>query len=219
MYQPSHFKEERFDLLRGLIDAHPLGALVTLAAGGIDANHIPFLLDPEPSPHGTLRAHVARANVVWRQLPGDAEALVIFQGPQRYITPSWYPRKQQSGKVVPTWNYLLVHAYGRPRAIEDREWLRQFVTRLTDRFEGARPAPWKVSDAPADYVDAQLGAIVGIEIPVTRLIGKWKVSQNQPAADREGVVRGLRESGHPADAEMADWVASATRPSRPAPSD
>ena len=211
MYQPSHFKEERPDVLRGLVADHPLGTLVTLGPDGINANHMPFLYDPEPAPHGTLRCHVARANPVWREFRADVEALVIFQGPQLYVTPSWYPAKKEHGKVVPTWNYLVLHAYGTLRAVDDREWLRAFVTRLTDTFEKDRAEPWKVTDAPADYVDAQLKAIVGIEIPVTRLLGKWKASQNRPAADRAGVVRGLRESGDPMAAQMADWVESSKK--------
>lgn len=206
MYQPSHFKEERPEVLHELIAGHPLGALVTLGAAGIEANHVPFLFDPEPTPFGTLRAHVARNNPVWREFRQDVEALVIFQGPQLYVTPSWYPRKQQTGKVVPTWNYLVVHAYGPLRAVDDREWLRAFVTRLTDTFERGRADPWKVTDAPPDYVDAMLKAIIGIEIPVTRLMGKWKTSQNQLPADREGVVRGLREAGDATSMTMAQWV-------------
>jgi transcriptional regulator len=209
MYQPSHFKEERPEVLRELIAGQPLGALVTFGADGIEANHIPFLYDPEPAPLGTLRAHVARNNPVWREFRQDIEALAIFQGPQLYVTPSWYPRKEQTGKVVPTWNYLVVHAYGPLRAIEDREWLRNFVTRLTDNFERERASPWKVTDAPSDYIEAQLKAIVGIEIPVTRLFGKWKTSQNQLPADREGVVRGLREAGDANSLRMAEWVEDA----------
>lgn len=206
MYLPSHFKEDRPDVLRGLIADHPLGALVTLGPDGIEGNHIPFLHDPDPAPHGTLRGHVARSNPVWRDVAKDVEALVIFQGPQTYITPSWYGRKQQTGKVVPTWNYLVLHAYGPLRAIEDPAWLRGFVERLTNRFESARSEPWRITDAPADFIDMQLKAIVGIEIPVKRLIGKWKVSQNQPAADREGVVRGLRDMADPNARAVADWV-------------
>jgi transcriptional regulator len=206
MYQPAHFREERIEVLRELVARHSLGALVTLGPGGIEGNHIPFLYDPDPAPLGTLRAHVARANPVWRESRADVEALVIFQGPQGYITPSWYPRKQQTGKVVPTWNYLVVHAHGRLRAVDDAQWLRRFVTRLTERHEAARAGPWKVTDAPADFIDASLKAIVGIEVPVTRLAGKWKASQNQPATDREGVVRGLREAGGAVNEQMADWV-------------
>ena len=211
MYQPSHFREERPDVIRSLISDHPLGVLVTLGPGGIEGNHMPFLHDPDPAPFGTLRCHVARANPVWRDSRTDAESLVIFQGPQLYVTPSWYVSKKEHGKVVPTWNYLVVHAYGTLRPVDDREWLRRFVTRLTDRFEAGRADPWKVTDAPADFVDSHLKAIVGIEIPVTRLIGKWKTSQNRPAADREGVARGLRESREGIATKMADWVDGANK--------
>lgn len=211
MYLPSHFKEERPEILRRLIADHPLGALVTLGPEGITGNHIPFLHDAAPAPHGTLRGHVARANPAWRDFDKGVEALVIFQGPQTYVTPSWYVRKQQTGKVVPTWNYLVLHAYGALRAIDDAAWLRGFVERLTNRFESQRAEPWKVSDAPADFVEKQLTAIVGIEIALTRVFGKWKASQNQPAADREGVVRGLREQGDSDAAKMAGWVAAKSR--------
>lgn len=204
MYLPKHFEETRVDVLHGLIRAHPLGALVTAGAGGLEANHVPFEIDPDPAPFGTLRAHVARANPVWRDGAGDA--LVLFQGPEIYVTPSWYPTKRESGKVVPTWNYVAVHAYGRLRAIDDPAWLRAFVTRLTDRHEARRAAPWKVSDAPGDYVDQLLAAIVGIELPVARLLGKWKVSQNRPAADRAGVVAGLEGDGGDAARAMAAAV-------------
>jgi transcriptional regulator len=206
MYLPSHFEEDRPDILRGLVADHPLGALVTLGPDGLNGNHVPFLYDAEPAPFGTLRAHVARANPVWREFNKDLEALVIFQGPQVYVTPSWYPKKQETGKVVPTWNYLVVHAYGALRPVDDAEWLRRFVTRLTDRFESGRADPWKVTDAPADYVDAMLKAIVGIEIPVTRVYGKWKTSQNQQPPEREGVARGLRGAGDANAARVADWV-------------
>ncbi len=201
MYLPAHFAESRAEVLHALIRSHPLGLLVTQNGdGSIAANDIPFVLDAsdDGSP-GILRAHVARANPLWRTARSDVESLVVFQGPQGYVSPAWYPAKAEHGKVVPTWNYVVVQARGALRAIDDREWLRAFVTRLTDRHEGPRPAPWVVTDAPADYVETMLGAIVGIEMPVTSLIGKWKVSQNRPAADREGVAAGLdREHGDPA---------------------
>lgn len=200
MYLPSQFREERIDVLHELIRRHPLGTLVTLCAGGLVANHIPLLVDPYPPPFGSLHGHVARANPVWCDSDADVEALVVFRGPQAYITPSWYRTKQETGKVVPTYNYMAVHAYGTLRAVEDATWLRDLVGRLTATFEAARTRPWQVSDAPADFIEKQLGAIVGIEIPVSRLLGKWKVSQNRPAADRAGVVRGLRET---ADAQAA----------------
>ena len=205
MYLPAHFSEERPDVLRACVRDHPLGLLVTQnVAGGIDANSIPFLLDAEGEGPGVLRGHVARANPVWRTARDDVDALVVFQGPQGYVSPAWYPSKAEHGKVVPTWNYVVVQARGRLRAIEDRDWLRRFVGRLTDRHEGARTAPWAVSDAPADYVETMLGAIVGIELPLAALVGKWKVTQNRSAADRAGVADGIvREGG---DAALAAEV-------------
>jgi transcriptional regulator len=206
MYLPKHFEESRVDVLHELIRAHPLGALVTLTGGGLDANHLPFEVDPEPAPFGTLRGHVARANPVWRETSREVDALVIFQGPHSYVSPAWYPTKQETGRVVPTWNYAVVHAHGPVRAIDDPAWLREFVTRLTARHEAGRPAPWQVTDAPADYVDRQLGAIVGLEIPLARLAGKWKMSQNRPPQDRAGVVEGLAREGDPSRAAVADLV-------------
>jgi len=202
MYLPKHFEETRVDVLRELIREHPLGALVTLTPEGLDANHLPFELDPDPAPFGTLRGHVARANPLWREPAGDVDALVIFQGPGTYISPAWYPTKQETGRVVPTWNYAVVHAHGPLRVIDDRAWLRDFVTRLTNRHESGRSDPWHVTDAPAEYIDQMLGAIIGLEIPLTRLRGKWKMSQNRPAQDRAGVVDALTRAGHP----VADLV-------------
>jgi transcriptional regulator len=206
MYLPKHFEETRIDVLHGLIHEHPLGALVTLTPRGLDANHIPFEVDPAPAPLGTLRGHVARANPVWRELARDVDALVIFQGPGTYVSPAWYPTKQQTAKVVPTWNYAVVHAHGALRVIEDRAWLRDFVTALTDRHEAARPDRWRVTDAPADYIEAQLGAIVGLELTITRLVGKWKMSQNRPAQDRAGVEEALRRDGGDAGRVIAELV-------------
>jgi transcriptional regulator len=206
MYLPTYFEESRVAVLHQLIHDHPLGALVTLTPHGLDASHIPFEVDPEPAPFGTLRGHVARANPVWRDVSRDVEALVIFQGPGTYISPAWYPTKQETAKVVPTWDYAVVHAHGTPCFIDDREWLRDFVTTLTNRHEAGRHDPWHVTDAPADYIDKQLGAIIGFEIPIARLVGKWKMSQNRPAQDREGVVEGLRQEGGQAGAVIADLV-------------
>jgi transcriptional regulator len=207
MYLPKHFAEARVEVLRELIHAHPLGTLVTLTPGGLDANHIPFEIDPEPGPHGTLRGHVARSNAVWREVSRDVEVLVIFQGPGTYISPAWYPTKQETGRVVPTWNYAVVHAHGPLRVIDDKDWLRDFVTKLTNRHEAERRGePWHVTDAPADYIDRQLGAIIGLEIPITRLVGKWKMSQNRPAQDRAGVVDGLLQDGGPSHAAVAGLV-------------
>jgi transcriptional regulator len=198
MYLPTHFAESRPPVLREFIAAHPFGLLVTQnRAGHIDANGVPFFLDVDSaSAPGVLRAHVARANPLWSSARDDVDSLVVFQGPHGYVSPAWYPSKAEHGKAVPTWNYLMVQGRGRLRAIDDKEWLRAFVTRLTDRHEGGRAEPWAVSDAPSDYVETMLGAIVGIEVVLSSLIGKWKVSQNRPAADRAGVVEGvLRESG------------------------
>jgi transcriptional regulator len=206
MYIPKHFEEARVETLHELIRAHPLAVLVTLAPDGLDANHLPLEIDPEPAPFGTLRGHVARANAVWRNLSQQTEALAIFRGPDTYITPSWYPTKQETGRVVPTWNYAVVHAHGPLRAVEDRAWLRAFVERLTNQHEAGRENPWHVSDAPADYVERQLGAIVGLEMPIARLVGKWKVSQNRPGSDQGGVVEGLVQEGSERAAAMADLV-------------
>jgi transcriptional regulator len=206
MYLPAHFDEQRIELLHRLIQERPLGTLVTLAGDGLNANHIPFEIDAEPAPFGTLRGHVARANPVWRDFSSAVEALVIFQGGQTYISPSWYPTKQATGEVVPTYNYVIVHGYGRMKIIHEREWLRALVTRLTNRFEAERAVPWHVSDAPPAFIDKQLGAIVGIEIALTKLIGKWKVSQNRPATDRDGVVKGLNERDDADSLAIARWV-------------
>lgn len=198
MYLPKHFEETRVATLHDLIGAHPLGALVVLTAKGLEANHIPFEVEPDPAPFGTLRGHIARANPLWRDVGRDVEALVIFQGVSRYVSPSWYPTKRETGRVVPTWNYAVVHAHGAPRFIDDRAWLRAFVEKLTNRHEAARPDRWRITDAPPEYIEQQLGAIIGLEIPIARLTGKWKLSQNRPAPDRAGVVEGLlREGGHP----------------------
>lgn len=207
MYTPSHFEENRPAVLHELVRRHPLGLLVTQDAdGALAADTVPFLLDPDRGPHGTLRCHVARANPVWRQARRDVESLVVFQGPQAYVSPGWYATKAQTGKVVPTWNYVIVQARGRLSVVEDAAWLRRFVGELTARHEAAQPAPWAVEDAPADYVDTLLKAIVGIEIELGTLAGKWKVSQNRPAADREGIVQGLSAIGGDEALAMAGEV-------------
>jgi transcriptional regulator len=206
MYLPKHFEETRVDVLHRLIRTHPLGTLVVMTRNGLDANHIPLEVDPDPAPFGTLRGHIARANPLWRESAGDAQALTIFQGPDTYVSPGWYATKQETGKVVPTWNYVVVHAHGSLHFIDDRAWLRAFVQKLTDRHEAARPEPWKVTDAPDDYIDAQLGAIIGLEMPIARLVGKWKVSQNRPAQDRKGAVEGLSREGGEAGEAMARLI-------------
>ncbi|MFN8455858.1 MAG: FMN-binding negative transcriptional regulator [Anaerolineae bacterium] len=206
MYQPAHFREDRLDVQHDLIRRHPLGLLITAASGGLMANPIPFALDAAASEHGTLRAHLSRANPQVQELAVAPECLIVFQGPQAYITPAWYATKGETGKVVPTWNYATVHAWGRPRLIEDPRWLLDQLHELTHHQEGARSSPWQVSDAPETYIAAQLKGIVGIEIVIERIEGKWKVSQNRPEQDRRGVFDGLREQGEAAN-DMAELVA------------
>jgi transcriptional regulator len=192
MYQPPHFREDRIEIQHDLIRAHPLGLLITAGPGGLQANSLPFLIYADASERGTLRAHLARGNPQWHELAAVEQCLAVFQGPQEYITPSWYPTKHEHGKAVPTWNYVTVHAWGRPHVIEDAAWLRRQIEDLTNLKEGVRLSPWKVDDAPAQYLASQLRGIVGIEIPIAKIEGKWKVSQNRPAVDRAGVVAGLR---------------------------
>jgi len=206
MYQPPHFREDRLDIQHQLIRAHPLGLLVTVGGKGLTANPIPFSLDAAGSPHGTLRAHLSRANPQWQDFDAGHEALVIFQGVETYITPSWYETKRQTGKVVPTWNYAIVQAYGPLVIRDDPDWVRAQINELTFRHEAGRSAPWAVEDAPAAFIAAQLKGIVGIEIPISRIEGKWKVSQNRPEADRQGVAEGLRAAPEEASQQMADLV-------------
>lgn len=206
MYVPRHFEERDPAVMRALMASHPLGTWVVHADGELVVNHIPFMLDPARGEFGTLVAHVARANPVWQMLAACDRSVVIFQGPESYITPSWYPAKHEHGKVVPTWNYAVVHAHGIPTAIDDAQWLRQHVTTLTDVHEQHRADPWQVSDAPADYIDALLKAIVGIEIPVTSVVGKWKTTQNRAMHDRVGTVTGLQQQGDARAPDMAALV-------------
>ncbi len=194
MYLPKHFEQSDAQQLRSLMREHPLATLVSTGADGLSADHVPLEYDADAGPHGTLLGHVARANPLWQQAHGQA-VLAVFSGPQAYISPSWYATKAITHKVVPTWNYQVVHAHGVLEAVEDAAWLHGFVSRLTRQHEAARAEPWAVSDAPADYVQQMLRAIVGIRIPLTRLVGKWKISQNRDAADRQGVARGLGATG------------------------
>ena len=197
MYLPTHFDERRPEVLHALLRSHPLGLLITQdAQGEMAANSVPFVLDADPAGGpGILRAHVARANPLWREARGDIDSIVAFHGEQAYISPSFYPSKAEHHKVVPTWNYVMVQARGRLRVVDNAAWLRAFVTRLTERHEALRAQPWAVADAPEDYIAMMLRAIVGIEIVVTALTGKWKVGQNRSAADRAGVAHGLADAG------------------------
>jgi transcriptional regulator len=209
MHLPKHFAEPRIDVLHQLIRARPLATLVTLSPGGLNANHLPLHLSQEPGPFGALHGHVARANPIWNDIVKDVEALAIFHGPDAYVSPSWYPTKAQTGKVVPTWNYAVAHAYGTLRVIDDPAWIRAHLGTLTASNEAAFPVPWQLDDAPADFTQKLIGAVVGIEIVITRLSGKWKTSQNQPAENQAGVVRGLRASGATDAIEMAALIEAA----------
>jgi transcriptional regulator len=178
-----------------LIRERPLASLVTMSSLGLNANHIPMHLVAAPAPFGTLRGHVARSNPVWHDFQAGVEALAIFHGPDAYITPSWYATKKETGKVVPTWNYAVAHAYGTLRVIDDASWIRAQLEALTAHNEKKLPEPWAVSDAPREFTEKLIGAIVGIEIVITRLSGKWKISQNQPPQNQAGVIEGLVNSG------------------------
>lgn len=189
-----------------LMDAHPLGAWVCAGQEGLVANHVPFFLDRTRGPLGTLIGHVSRANPVWRQQQGDSASVVMFQGPQAYITPGWYPGKAEHGKVVPTWNYAVAHVHGVARVRDDRDWLLDMLNRLVSVHESSQPMPWQVSDAPVDYLDKLLAAIVGIEIPIDRLEGKLKASQDEDWQDRLGTVNGLQQMPGEQARQMADLV-------------
>ena len=213
MYIPKPFEEPRVDVMHELIRANPLATLVTQAADGLNANHIPFHLADIPAPFGALRGHVARANPILGDLEKNKEVLAIFHGPEAYITPSWYATKQETGKVVPTWNYAVVHAYGCLRVVEDETWLRAQLEALTNDNEAAFSAPWAVSDAPYEFTQKLLASIVGVEMVITRLSGKWKVSQNQPSQNQASVMLGLKNSDFPDAAAMLDLVEAAAKKS------
>ena len=208
MYLPPDFKEERVPVLHEAIRQAALGTLVTLGEAGLEASHVPMLIDPEPAPYGTLTGHVSRANPQWRRSAADVQALAIFLGPDAYISPAWYATKRQTGKVVPTWNYVAIHAYGALRFFEDAERLLRLVTRLTETHEAGRPEPWAVSDAPAEFVRGMLKGIVGFELPIVRLEGKWKMSQNRPPEDRSGVIDGLQREGGAREAGVAEIMSA-----------
>jgi transcriptional regulator len=209
MYLPKHFEQPDHDAIAQLLAAHPLATLAWQSPDGLTAEHLPLMWDRAAGDGtlGTLRGHVARANPVWREATGSP-VLAAFQGPQAYVTPSWYPSKAATAKVVPTWNYAVVHMRGTLRVIEDAAWLRALVGRLTDTHEATFAQRWQVDDAPADYIEQMLRAIVGIEIEVISLQGKWKVSQNRSAADREGVAAGLGSLETDAASDMAALVRS-----------
>lgn len=197
------------DRILSLIDEHPLATWVLQSPTGLVANHIPFVLDRTRGPLGTLIAHVSRGNPVWKQLRAGLPSLVMFLGPHAYISPGWYPGRAAHGKVVPTWDYVAVHVHGTATAIDDRDWLLDMLNRMTDSQEAVHPNPWRVDEAPADYIERMMRAIVGIEIPIERVEAKCKASQDEDMADRLGTVEGLRRVGTTPATQMADWVADA----------
>lgn len=206
MYVPPHFSETRPELLHALIRDYPLATLITQSGNGVVADHLPLQFVTAAG-RGLLRGHVARANPVWHDRANpDAEVLAVFTGPQAYITPSWYATKAETGRVVPTWNYTAVHVRGPMRAVHDAQWLRTLLESLTVQQEATVPSQWQVGDAPTDYVERMLEAIVGIEIEISTLSGKWKVSQNQPAANRAGVIAGLEACGNDPAQAMARLI-------------
>ena len=203
MYLPSAFRQDDLAELHAQLQANPFALLTSAGAAGVQASHLPLLLAPDEGEFGTLYGHFARANPHWRDLQGGAEALAVFSGPDAYISPDWYPAKAEHGKVVPTWNYIAVHARGPVELIEEPERLLQIVSRLSDQHESGRERPWAVSDAPREYLDSMLRAIVGFALPIRRLEGKWKLGQNRSAADQAGVRDGLASSPSPGDRELA----------------
>jgi transcriptional regulator len=222
MYLPPHFAEPRLEIMHALMRDYPLCTLITTNADGIagalNANSIPMYLVAEQGEFGVLRGHVARANPVWQEHPSDADVLAIFQGPDSYISPSFYPSKQQHGKVVPTWNYATVHAAGKLRAIDDPVWLRALLEQLTNHHESRVASQWKIADAPDEFIAQTIQHIVGIEIVISKISGKWKISQNRSAADQAGVLEGLQagtNAGKNADKNkaMLDLVAQHNHPS------
>jgi transcriptional regulator len=213
MYIPYHNSETRIPILRQMMAAHPLAAVVTLGASGLVATHMPLVLEDDGSEFGLLKGHVSRANSQWKDPSPNVEALAIFSGPQHYISPNWYPSKLEDGKEVPTWNYVVVHAYGPLRIVEDAAWILGHLNSLVDTHEAASPIPWKVSDAPADFIASLMKGIVGFELPIRRLEGKWKVSQNRNEEDRVGAMEGLAQLGTPESVAMARLI-SAGRPQK-----
>jgi transcriptional regulator len=208
MYNPAAFAETRIEVLHTFIRQHPLAALITHDSGQLEATHAPMIFDPQPEPHGSLRCHLARANPQSQMLASSPSVLAIFRGAQHYITPSWYASKKQHGKVVPTWNYVAVHVWGRARLFQEQASLLRHLKELTDRHESAFTPPWSVDDAPKEYIEALSTAIIGVEISIERIEGKWKASQNRPPADRQGVIEGLEALGSPQSLEMAEIVRS-----------
>ena len=196
MYVPAHFVETRPEELARIIREHPLGVLVTHDAEGLDANHLPFEFDPGAGTHGMLTAHVARANPVWQRCALGSPVMVVFRGAEGYVSPNWYPSKHEAHRQVPTWNYEVVHAHGMLTVHDDERFVRRIVARLTKRHEAAEPKPWKMGESAPEFINSMLGNIVGIEVAVTSLVGKFKLSQNREARDVAGAADALEARGH-----------------------
>jgi len=211
MYQPDHFRVADLPKMHALMRARPLATLVSAGSLGLYATHLPTVLKDD-GPYGIIECHLARANPHWKDLAEGTEALMIFRGPEGYITPNWYPSKADHGKVVPTWNYAVVHAYGRPEVMEDKNWLRRHVTELTAQQERNEVKPWALSDAPESFIEVMLRGIIGFRFTFTRLEGKWKMSQNRQATDRNGVMSGLETRARGDDLEMAKLVSRQATP-------
>ena len=209
MYAPSHFDESRPAVLHDFVEQHPLAVVVAATANGVQANHVPLILEPEDGGFGTLKGHIARANAMWKDAQSGSEVLAIFQGPSQYISPNWYPSKPEHGRVVPTWNYAVVHARGNVTWHHDKGWLRGLVETLTDRHERGSASPWHVNDAPEEFIQQMLAAIVGFEIAITSMTGKWKLSQNRNAPDRAGVIAALSALPSAGSRQMAALVEQA----------
>jgi transcriptional regulator len=207
MYIPQHFEETRSHVLQNLIRHYPLATLVTRGNDELNANHIPLLLCARPAPLSVLQGHVARSNPILNDLSKTRESLIIFQGPDAYVSPSWYEEKTRTGKVVPTWNYLAVHVYGAIRIQDDPDWLRQHLEQLTAAQESSFDTPWQLGDAPSEYITRMLRGIVGIEITINRVVGKWKLSQNKTATDQQAIIDGLREQARPEGVALAQSMA------------
>jgi transcriptional regulator len=206
MYIPRANEENRVPVMHALMVSQPLGTLVTLGASGLFASHIPMVLEKDDSQFGVLRGHISRANTQWRDFVPAVDALAIFAGHQHYISPNWYPETKEHGKEVPTWNYVVVHAYGTLKVISDEHWLLTHVESLTNIHEAASPVPWKVSDAPGEFIKSMLKGIIGLELPIRRLEGKWKVSQNRTERERKGVIEGLSNLNTPESLAMKALV-------------
>jgi transcriptional regulator len=207
LYVPKHFLESRCEVLHAFIRRNPLATICTSDASGLEADHVPLTLRGEPAPHGVLLGHVARANPLWRKAGDGLDCLVVFQGSQHYVSPGWYATKAETGRVVPTWNYEVVHVQGRIRAVDDRVRLRALLEELTTEHERGQPQAWRVSDAPTEFIDAMVRAVVGIRIEILGLVGKSKLGQNQPDANQKSLVEALRARHDPSASQMAEAIA------------